>query len=537
MPTVLCLSVTFLDPTYHGQQDGGEPEWPPSPLRLFQAILAASAARWHEGDFHTLAVPALRWMETLSPPLVVAPPFQVGVPVRIAVPNNDLDVVAASWARGQQPRTQPAKLKTMKAVNPVWLRRSEPIHYLWSLNEPISEDVQNFLETLFAATRSMVTFGWGMDLVAVQSRLISDTEIHQIAGEIWRPTTAISSVQLRIPTLGSLDALVQRHRAFLDRLKGDGYTPLSSLSAFNTIGYRRSTDPAPQPVAAFEIWKPIAELAELRAGNSKFRPFDVVRRTPTVAGMVRHAVAEAARRAGWPEDRINTFIHGHTQDGSAPARGNSADTRFAYVPLPSLERRGDQGVHVGMIRRLLIVGPSDATADVAWARRALSGQELIPVDRTDPIAMLSVIPHTEQNLQQYLKPSAIWSTVTPVVLPGYDDPNHLRRKLKDMTDAAAKRRLYERLDARTEGLLRKAVRQAGFSDELAQHAELSWRLVGYRPGLQLATQYHTSDHLRGKPRYHVRIRWLDANGNPVNIAGPVVLGAGRYCGLGLFAAE
>ena len=31
--------------------------------------------------------------------------------------------------------------------------------------------------------------------------------------------------------------------------------------------------------------------------------------------------------------------------------------------------------------------------------------------------MLSVIPETDRNLQPYLEPSAIWSTVTPVVLP------------------------------------------------------------------------------------------------------------------------
>ncbi len=37
----LCISATFLDGRFHGRRDGGESEWPPSPLRLFQALVAA----------------------------------------------------------------------------------------------------------------------------------------------------------------------------------------------------------------------------------------------------------------------------------------------------------------------------------------------------------------------------------------------------------------------------------------------------------------------------------------------------------------
>ena len=58
-----------------------------------------------------------------------------------------------------------------------------------------------------------------------------------------------------------------------------------------------------------------------------------------------------------------------------------------------------------------------------------------------------------------------------------------------------------------------------------------------RPGLDLATRYDCPDHLKGKPRYHVRIHWKDAVGGSVNLCGPVVIGAGRYCGLGLFAGD
>lgn len=38
------------------------------------------------------------------------------------------------------------------------------------------------------------------------------------------------------------------------------------------------------------------------------------------------------------------------------------------------------------------------------------------------------------------------------------------------------------------------------------------------------------------PRLHVRIEWRDQAGRPVDVAGPCVIGGGRFYGLGLFAA-
>src|SRR5687768_12299628 len=114
MPAHLCLSVTFLTERFHGRGDGGEPEWPPAPFRLFQALLAASRAVWREGAMTERATAALRWLERQQPPEVVAPRHQVGAAPRVAVPNNDLDIIAASWARGQEPKKQPSELKTLK---------------------------------------------------------------------------------------------------------------------------------------------------------------------------------------------------------------------------------------------------------------------------------------------------------------------------------------------------------------------------------------------------------------------------------------
>jgi CRISPR-associated protein Csb2 len=88
----------------------------------------------------------------------------------------------------------------------------------------------------------------------------------------------------------------------------------------------------------------------------------------------------------------------------------------------------------------------------------------------------------------------------------------------------------EQAEARTERLLRRAFEQAGMPPELVQKASLQWRHVGFWAGVDLATRYERPDPCR-LPRYHVRVEW------PVPLRGPLFVGAARYRGLGLFAAE
>jgi CRISPR-associated protein Csb2 len=166
----------------------------------------------------------------------------------------------------------------------------------------------------------------------------------------------------------------------------------------------------------------------------------------------------------------------------------------------------------------------------------LSGQELISEDEKQPLALLSLLPTTDRVVRQYTQPAASWATVTPVVLPGYDDPDHYRRRLKNGIVADEQKNLLYRLNDRVDGLLRKAITQAGFSQTLADHAELEWRIVGFWSGTDLAHRYGVPEHLRRFPRFHVRLQWRDARNRLTQIPGPVCLGGGRFYGLGLFAA-
>ena len=155
----------------------------------------------------------------------------------------------------------------------------------------------------------------------------------------------------------------------------------------------------------------------------------------------------------------------------------------------------------------------------------------------DGVALLSLLPNTDPVVQSYMRTSSTWATVTPVVLPGYDDPAHYRRRLKRGTSGGEQKRLLNCLNERIEGLIRKAIAQAGFSQLLADSAGIEWRKVGYWRGADLADRYGVPDHLMRFPRYHVRIQWCDEKRRPVRINGPICLGGGRFYGLGLFAAD
>jgi CRISPR-associated protein Csb2 len=92
-----CIEVRFLHRRYHGRSG-----WPPTPLRLFQAITAAAlSGRWAVEDRPTTEA-ALRWLEGLGAPARVMGPAGHGLrPYRLAVPNNQADRHIPALRRGE----------------------------------------------------------------------------------------------------------------------------------------------------------------------------------------------------------------------------------------------------------------------------------------------------------------------------------------------------------------------------------------------------------------------------------------------------
>lgn len=517
MPKYLCLSVHFLDPVpaFHGRGDADEPEWPPSPLRAFQALVAAAASCWREQKFDDYARPAMEWLQRQEASIILAPSHQVGVAVRIAVPNNDLDVVANAWSVGKVPNKQPNELKTMKTLRPVHLLpkndAAASVHYLYQIPEG---ECPHF-EILQAASRSITHLGWGVDMVAANAEILSQDDADKLQGLRWRPVPS-GGTPLRIPIEGTLSALKSRHQSFLNRLSEQGFVPVPPLTTFDVVGYHCSMAPSnttpTRPFLAFSI---------LKTDDSGLKAFDTVRRTRDVAGMVRCAVAHAARQFGWTEDRINSFIHGHGSEKTGQA---TTDDRLMFLPLPSITP-----LKVENIRRVMVVAP--AGGSTKELRNLLNGVELFAEGAAEPVAMLALLPQSDPTVKKYTQPSSLWSTVTPVLLPGYDDPGHLRRKLQNGSDSATQKRMLDKLNTRALQLLQKAFLQAGFPKDLVDQIHFDWSSVGFRPGVDLASKYVRPENLNKFPAYHVQVRF------PMRFQGPLAIGAGRYRGFGLFAGQ
>lgn len=505
----LLLSFRFLSPWFHGRGDDGEPEWPPSPLRAFQALVAAAA---RAGTLESTRA-ALQWLEQRPPPLVVASDATKATSgYRLSVPHNAMDLVARQWARGDEGNA--SEHRAMKNVRPHRLPEDGEVHYAWALAP--GEGREN-AEGLIAAARNVVALGWGIDLIVGDGALIDGARLVGLAREplkTWEPRVD-GEKHLRAPVGGTLGDLARRHEAFLGRtsLADPTLRPPPALSTFAITRYARS-DERPRPrVATFTL---------MHVESDSLRAFDTARKGMVVAGMLRHALRTAAERAGWTEERVRGTVLGH---------GDGQEPRLLLVPVPSIEWRQGRGEVVTAVRRALVLSTDARSQDVVWAERSLGGAELIDEDTGRCVALLAASAPEDRALRRYLDEAVNWATVTPVVLPGLDDPGGLRERLRHARNAAEQKQILERLTRRREGLVRKSLRQAGFAEELVFGAQVETREVGFFAGLERASRYAVPQHLKPFPRFHARITWAKP------VAGPLCVGRGRFSGLGLFASH
>lgn len=503
MNRYLVLSFRFLTPWFHGRGNEDHPEWPPSPLRVFQALVAASARAG------TLASSrrALACLERLPAPLIVAPAATASTTgYRLSVPHNAMDIVGRQWAGGGEGNA--AEHRTMKSVRPSILPEDAVVHYAWTL----PDDEMSQVGPLIAAARNAVALGWGQDLVVGDGAIGDDAHLAELRASLrtWEARDD-GSLELRTPVEGTLEALEHRHEAFLSRtsIADPTLRPPPPLSIFATTSYRRDDEQPPRAVAAFSL---------MQLHEDRFRAFDTPPRGMAVAGMLRHAVRVAAANAGWTEQRIGTSIMGHG-DGDGP--------RLLLVPVPSVEYRGGND-RVGAVRRVIVFSTDGRSSDVQWTARSLGGSDLVDEKTGEIVAVLAAALPSDRAFARYIGESTTWTSVTPVVLPGHDDPGGLRKRLKIIRDSGVQKSLIERLARRREALVRKALRQAGVGDELAFSAQIETRQSGFLAGVERASAYSVPQHLAQSPRLHVRLTW------PHPVRGPLCIGSGRFSGLGLF---
>lgn len=521
--THLLLTVRFLDDRYHGLQDrGGPPEWPPSPFRLFQALVAGVARRGElvEGDdepSNTKLKPigqALDWLQRHTrdhPPIIIAPKSKTGQAITRFVPNNDGDRKFDRQERLTAKPTIPTLLVLEEDQKP-------EVHYVWDIDGksdcPIA-DIER-------AARSLTALGWGIDMAFADARLADESELQNLNGVRWYPKKRDWPIRdtLRAPTYDdhsgecTLSDLRHCHSTFINRIEhGKPLRTVQKPKVFDRVLYTSAERPRGRPYAVFKLVDDDDEMvARPRA--------EIIH----IAGMVRHVAIELMKlnpprdlrgfsRAHW----VDQYVAGH----KPPGEGADAPphTQLSYVPLSSTgHEHADPAV-----RRMMIVAPLGDESWLDHLAQHLDGQllEPLPGSMLPRGTHLQLIPEGRRDgvRDVYTRESRSWASFTPVILPGHDDhkPNKTRKLI---VKALAQSGIDQSCEFEWGAFSRFPKSYSAhkyFRDERAPDGR---RLVGYiRP-----------DHLRDQTAVHLQLYFDHA------IPGPITLGAGRHCGFGLMAA-
>jgi CRISPR-associated protein Csb2 len=316
-----------------------------------------------------------------------------------------------------------------------------------------------------------------------------------------------------------LKDLEAAHESFLSRVRvarrGRAtvleYAPVRKPRCFDVVPYQRAGRMPPRSWAVFELPDGVA-----------FRQEGIVE----VAAMLRSLACDEKRyrnrddfREQFPDVDPEVYLAGHLRVDRA-LRIGPTPPRFSYLPLPSIGHEHADG----MIRRLLIAEPFGGTgAQARWAQRRLRGQALRDKDGQERGVLLDLWRRSSAAaVERYVGESRTWATVTPVILPGFDDARRFRG-----IPASGQNR-----PTKAERLFFKAVQQAGLSLEALR--DITLRKAPYWAGSRHPDLYRRPDYLdaaknRRFSAWHVHLVFRDS------VRGPLSIGAGRHCGLGLFA--
>ncbi len=456
----LRVTVDWLEGLYHGV------EWPPSPWRVYQALVAGSAMERRRAPELEAA---LRHLETLSPPVVTAPRAAVLRAVRASVPDNDGDRVLALHAKGKPvaARTKAAKLASLRTRRA--RRFAGTVTYEWEA----SAETAGHFQALGAIARSVSAVGQGIDLALARAELLDAPS--RPRGVRYTPSPD-GRLALSVPWRGGFDALQMRYRRERTRIDPGRVATRIELSP-RSQGYRSELELPRVRWAAFTLRTPADGRLVVDGA-----------RTVEVAAMVRHAIGCAAQCAGLGKGAISELM------------GHGGDGRISVQPLPNV---GYQHAD-GRIRRVLLVAPECVDEDV-WRSvvSRLPGAALVAQASGEAVGMLAPIAEPDPMLGRYRGEGRCWTSATPVVLPGYDSV---------------------RGRARPERSVRRLLRHAGVAESLVERAAFS-RGSSLR-GSTHPLSYRRPGHLSRYPCLHLTVEWAVPVRGPLALGAGVGYGLG-----------
>ena len=533
------IEVNFLTGRYVAtcHNERRQYEWPPHPARLFSAL----AATWAEDAQHPAEREALEWLESLGPPAISASGATPRRVVSHFVPVNDTSVVGRSWherraesvyelsdrlhaeltasggevttrvtqiqnklATERQVETQTRHVGSANAASAVEMlpeqRKKQKRFYpsvtpddprvVYSWGALPSEDVGKVIDQLL---QRVVRLGHSSSLVAC--RVVQDppdaTHETSSGGESIRT--------VRRGQLGELERQFKRHRGFRPR----------SLP-YVDVRYR-TVDETAQP----------ARLQEPNtAGDWIVFEFAPGSRAVPATRTVELATAMRAAIFHYAPDPIPEELSGHGRQG-----GPTPAPHVSFLPLPYVGFPRADGRLLGIAvsvpkpvgdtpRRVLYraIGEWEKTAGQPL-KLTLGSRGVIHLLRLrGPVTLASLRPWV------WDRPSRRWVSATPLALPRH--PGRLGGG-----SVAARAKAW----ASAEAAVAAACVHVGLPQPAAVEVSLGAFLAGAR-----AAGHFPQFSQKGRDGRPLRRQLVHASltfDEPV--AGPLMLGAGRFLGLGL----
>ena len=506
MPNALLLTLRFHDGRYHGAED-----WPPSPARLFQALVA-SAAKGSEISRNERN--ALAWLESLAPPVIAAPTMRDGQRYQNFVPNNDLD------AKGGDPE-RIGEIRVDKLICPRLFDAEIPLLYCWRF----ANDPDGQARTLVKIAERLYQLGRGVDMAWAQAEILdmeeAERRLEEHGGTLHRPTERNSGVLQACPGPGSLKSLIERYKAMGERFRHEVKD--------GKIQYAFTQPPKPRFRQIAYDSPPARLLYDLRhlAKTSEFQACPLTR-IVKLTETVRDRAAERLAAALPDKAACIKHVFGRKRDLSAADKAQ----RIRIAPLPSIGHPNAES----SIRRVLVEIPPNCPLPVDDLKWAFSGLHLGSDPETgeirdDSLPMLieaddrRMLDHygVERNGKQTFH---LWRTITPAALPERAARRHIDPARTNETAKGARERLEE--ETRAAGAVHQALRHAGIATAVAavRVQREPFRAKGAR-----AEEFARDTRFSKHRLWHVEVAFIE----PRNA--PVIIGDGRYLGLGLMVPE
>ena len=496
MPQALVVTVRFHEGRYHGTGD-----WPPAPARLFQALMAG-AARGAAVPQATLD--ALDCLEELPPPTIAAPRDFPGQPYTGFVPNNDLD---AALSKGEIPDIDKAiaTIRVGKPIHPILFDARAPVLYCWSFDGESAWTV-----ALREAAEGLYQLGRGIDMAWAEAAVVSADEAErrllEHGGIVYLPSLdGGEGRDLLCPRPGSGRSLTARFDGMRTRFRTGG-TNRKPIHVF--------VQP-PKPLLAKVAYNVKSDrfVFELRKGDAKSG--FASRRLNEAAELVTDVRDKAARRLCGGAPELSRDVERYLIGRGATEADKAA--RVRVVPVPSVGHE-----HADMaIRRVAVYVPQSCplkAADLVWAFAQVAW-----TDEDGVIVRELQTADDDRMARHFERRGRRWRSVTPLALPAAR-----RRRIEPAWLANEKERkgARERIaeETRAGAAMHEALRHAGVRvPAVAVHVQREpFDCRGER-----AESFAAGTRFPKEALWHVMATFAEP------VAGPLLLGDGRYLGLGL----